>query len=488
MHAAFAGTNCVAASIEYESWPGMAVSDEVVQEVQSRLGSTIDGKWTLTRVLGIGGMAAVYAAVHRNQNRIAIKMLHEAHSRGVSMRARFLREGYVANTVQHPGAVRVFDDGIADGAAYLVMELLEGETLEDRHVRMGGRLPAAEVLALADQLLDVLAAAHDKGIVHRDIKPDNLFLVRTGQLKVLDFGIAHLKELQTSGGTSTQTLMGTPSFMPPEQARARWAEVDGRSDIWATGATLFYLLSGQLVHEGETYADQLAQAVREPVRPLATVDPSIPRVVAELVDRALAYAAADRWQSARYMQTAVRRAQKLVGPADVSSVRTSNDPADPSRTETPTLLATDPPVLQGAALTPGGSGSAKPHAKRNWLLFGAVSLALAVALVAFWSSQPGANTPAEPVSPAGPVVGTSPVELTPERSEPAAPASQRVDEPAIPFSAPPVTATAKPPAAVKRPAAGDRPSAPRPSSRAAPERSAPQAAPSSAPNLFDKRF
>jgi eukaryotic-like serine/threonine-protein kinase len=462
----------------------MAVSEEVVQAVQSRLGSTIDGKWTLTRVLGIGGMAAVYAATHRNQNRIAIKMLHEAHSRGASMRARFLREGYVANTVEHPGAVRVFDDGIADGAAYLVMELLEGETLEDRHVRLGGRLPAAEVLALADQLLDVLAAAHDKGIVHRDIKPDNLFLVRTGQLKVLDFGIAHLKEVQPTGGTSTQMLMGTPSFMPPEQARARWAEVDGRSDIWATGATLYYLLSGHLVHEGDTYADQLAQAVREPVRPLNTVDPGIPRVVAEVVDRALAYAPADRWQSARNMQTAVRRAQKLVGPPLTSSVRAQEDPSDPSRTETPTLLATDPPqvVLQGSALTPGGSGSTPPHPKRNWLLIGAVALALAVALLAFWSFQPGASGPAEPV-PAGPMVGSSPVELAPERSEPSATPSQNVGEPAIPLSAPPVTATARQPAPVKRPPASERPSAPsaRPAAASGP-------APSSAPNLFDKRF
>jgi len=371
-----------------------------------------------------------------------------------------------------------------------VMELLEGETLEDRHVRMGGRLPAAEVLALADQLLDVLAAAHDKGIVHRDIKPDNLFLTRAGQLKVLDFGIAHLKEVQPTGGTSTQMLMGTPSFMPPEQARARWAEVDGRSDIWATGATLFYLLSGHLVHEGETYAEQLAQAVHHPVRPLNTVDPSVPRVVAELVDRALAYSPSDRWQSARNMQTAVRRAQKLVGPADVSSVRTSNDPADPSRTETPTLLATDPPqvVLQGAALTPGGSGSTPPHPKRNWLLIGAVALALAVALLAFWSTQPGATNPAEAVPAAGPIVGSSPVELTPERSEPTATASQRVEAPAIPLSTPPVTAPSRPPAVVKRPAAGDRPAASGTPSRAAPERSAPQAAPSSAPNLFDKRF
>jgi hypothetical protein len=185
------------------------------------------------------------------------------------------------------------------------------------------------------------------------------------------------------------------------------------------------------------------------------------------------------------MQTAVRRAQKLVGPPVASSVRTGENPSDPSRTETPTLLATDPPqvVLQGAALTPGGSGNAPSHPRRKWLLIGAVTLALAVALVAFWSSQPGVTNPAEPV-PAGPMVGSSPVELTPERSEATATASQRVEAPAIPLSTPPVTAPSSPPAVVKRPAAAARPSP----SRAAPERSARQAAPSSAPNLFDKRF
>src|SRR5262245_57872770 len=199
----------------------MAASSELVNRVKGRIGSLLKAKWRLEKLLGVGGMAAVYAAVHRNQNRVAIKMLHPELSVDPAMRIRFLREGYAANTVDHPGAVRVFDDDVTDdGAAFLVMELLEGETLETRAERVGGKLSAGEVLLLADRLLDVLAAAHKKGIVHRDIKPDNVFLTTQGRLKVLDFGIARLRELgdpvslERSPGshkTAVGTFLGTPA-------------------------------------------------------------------------------------------------------------------------------------------------------------------------------------------------------------------------------------------------------------------------------------
>src|SRR5690349_5883660 len=192
----------------------MAPSAELYQRVQARAGTVLNAKWRLESVLGVGGMAAVYSAVHRNQSRVAIKMLHPELSLDNGVRTRFLREGYVANTVDHPGAVRVFDDDLtADGAAFLVMELLVGETLDSRAERKGGKLPAGEVLAITDELLDVLAAAHDKGIVHRDIKPDNLFVTREGRLKVLDFGIARVRELsQESHATAAGTFLGTPAF------------------------------------------------------------------------------------------------------------------------------------------------------------------------------------------------------------------------------------------------------------------------------------
>src|SRR5262249_15834748 len=150
-----------------------------------------------------------------------IKMLHRELSTDVDARARFVREGYTANQVAHPGAVSVLDDDVAeDGSVFLVMELLEGQSVAALAAsRPNRRLGRGETLGIAEQLLDVLVAAHAKGIVHRDLKPDNLFLTKEGALKVLDFGIARVREAPgVAKMTKTGVTMGTPAFMPPEQA------------------------------------------------------------------------------------------------------------------------------------------------------------------------------------------------------------------------------------------------------------------------------
>jgi serine/threonine-protein kinase len=162
---------------------------------------------------------------------------------------------------------------------------------------------------VADQLLDVLAAAHAKGVVHRDLKPENVFLTRTGQVKVLDFGIARIRELSTaSTATRGGSTMGTPAFMPPEQARGRWDEVDAQSDLWACGALMFTLLTGHQVHEAATSNEQLLSAMTLPAPPLSTILPSAGLAVAHVVDRALAFDKDKRWRDAKRMQEAVRRA------------------------------------------------------------------------------------------------------------------------------------------------------------------------------------
>jgi serine/threonine-protein kinase len=159
--------------------------DDVKRAADARLGRVLRGKYRLDRVLGIGGMATVYAATHRNKKRFAIKLLHPELSTRENIRTRFLREGYVANSVDHPGAVAVLDDDVAeDGSAFLVMELLEGSALDelaDKHE--GRKLPLALALSIGDALLDVLAAAHGKGIVHRDLKPANVFLTNDGRIE-----------------------------------------------------------------------------------------------------------------------------------------------------------------------------------------------------------------------------------------------------------------------------------------------------------------
>ncbi len=294
-------------------------SDPQTTRAQTRLGMVLQDKWKLDALLGVGGMAAVYAATHRNGKRVAVKMLHAELGHDEEIKRRFLQEGYAANAIQHDGAVSVLDDEVApDGSAFIVMELLEGETLEQRWERGGRKMDPREALSVADQVLDVLAAAHAKSIVHRDIKPENLFVTRTGQVKVLDFGIARVLEArQTQSATSTRagTVMGTPAFMAPEQALAHWDEVDGRTDLWAMGATLFTLVTGLLVHDGETPNEQLVRAATRPAPPVATVRPDLPRAVAQVIDGALAFERERRWSDAAAMQSAVQAALEAMGGA-----------------------------------------------------------------------------------------------------------------------------------------------------------------------------
>ena len=283
---------------------------DIDDQTKARVGQVFNKKYTLGRLIGSGGMATVYEATHRNGHRVAIKILHGHVSASEDLRARFLREGYVANKVEHPGAVRVLDDDTAeDGSVFLVMDLLEGETLDARARRFGGRLPAHEMCTLAFQALDVLAAAHDKGVVHRDVKPENLFLTVDGVLKVLDFGMARAL-LEPAEGTATRAgmMIGTPAFMAPEQALGQSARVDGRTDLWAVAAAMFAMITGQYVHEAETMQEMLIRAGSMPARSVLAVAPNLPPRVAEVIDKALAFLPADRWPDARAMQAVLEDA------------------------------------------------------------------------------------------------------------------------------------------------------------------------------------
>ena len=152
---------------------------EMSARPEARVGRTLNGKWHVDRLLEVGGMGAVYTATHRNGRQAAIKVLLPKYAADPEVRRRFLREGYVANQVEHPGAVAVMDDDVAeDNSAFLVMELLEGATVDALWERHGRKLPLPAILGIAHQLLDVLVAAHARGIVHRDLKPENLFVTK----------------------------------------------------------------------------------------------------------------------------------------------------------------------------------------------------------------------------------------------------------------------------------------------------------------------
>jgi len=285
----------------------LEVGTERVRSARERVGTILKKKWHLDQLLGVGGMAAVYAATHRNKKRVAIKMLHAELSQDEAIRKRFLREGYIANSVAQRGAVAVdYDDVTEDGLAFLVMELLDGETIEHRWRRKDRSLSPLEALSLVDQLLETLAAAHGQGIVHRDLKPENMFLTRDGTVKVLDFGIARVRELSTPQTTLAGSAIGTPAFMAPEQARGRWQDVDGRTDLWAVGATLYTLITGKFVHAGENAQETLALAATRPARSIAERRPDLHPSLVAFIDKALSYDMAGRFPDATTMQHALR--------------------------------------------------------------------------------------------------------------------------------------------------------------------------------------
>jgi predicted Ser/Thr protein kinase len=284
---------------------GSPVSDEKAR-ARERVGDTVNGKWRLDALLGIGGMASVYAATHRNGSRAALKILHAEFGRDPGIRDRFLREGYVANKVDHQGRVAILDDDVTENEEpYLVMELLEGETVQQLWKRRGKKLPIGEALWIAAEVLDVLAAFHALGIVHRDLKPANIFVTRDDKVKILDFGVARMRDA-TADHTRAGTALGTPSFMAPEQAMGLVDGIDGRADVFSMGATLYALLSGQRLHQGRSENEAFILAATSPAPSIARVAPDLPVEIIALVDKALAWDMRQRWAGAAEMEQEVR--------------------------------------------------------------------------------------------------------------------------------------------------------------------------------------
>jgi len=273
------------------------------------IGRVLGDRWTIVREIGVGGSASVYEAVHRNGRHVAIKVLHPELVGNRVARRRFESEGYAANRVRHPDAVAILDDGLdADGTVFLVMELLDGYSLTTP-LREGRMLPIVVVGMIASRVLDVLAAAHERGVVHRDVKPGNIFVTRDGSVKLLDFGVARVGErLGVSVITQDGSAVGTPEFMAPEQAAGRVDEIDALTDIWAVGATMFQLLSRRLVHEGVAGRSAVIIAATRAAPALRTVAPNIPKALAHVVDRALSFQRGARWPNARAMQKALLQA------------------------------------------------------------------------------------------------------------------------------------------------------------------------------------
>ena len=274
-----------------------------------RIGTIIADRYYVRSVIGSGSSGAVFEAVDQATGQIvALKVLHERHRRDREQVGRFLREAELASRIGHPGVVDVQDAGIDPvGRVYMAMELLDGESLACVIER--GELLPDDAIEIGRQLLDALGAAHARGIVHRDVKPENIFLTRGAdgslRVKLLDFGIAKCAGWAFARGGSTMdgVTLGTPHYMSPEQCRGDG--IGPQSDLWAVRAVLYHALSGEMPYDAEKIGVLLESIVTRDARSLASLRPELPKSLVAVVDRALTRDASRRWYTAHEMASAL---------------------------------------------------------------------------------------------------------------------------------------------------------------------------------------
>ena len=280
-----------------------AAAQLIVKPVQLEPGQYV-GPYQIISFLAAGGMGEVYRARDTKLKRdIAIKILPDEFSRDADRVSRFLREAEVLASLNHPNIGAIYDLEEVNGARFLVLELIEGETLAERIAR--GPIPIDEALAIAKQIVDALEAAHERGIVHRDLKPANVKITPDGKVKVLDFGLAKVFETQSPSATRSNSptmlsgtmggmIVGTAAYMSPEQARGQPA--DQRSDVFAFGCVLFEMLAGQQAFQGEDISDVLAAVIKGDVNFNSLPSNLSPRLY-ELLRRSLAKNRRERMQA-----------------------------------------------------------------------------------------------------------------------------------------------------------------------------------------------
>ncbi len=255
----------------------------------------IIGRYHLGPEIGRGSMATVYRAFDlRLQRKVAIKLLRPRFAREERYRQDFLTEAHAAGRLTHPGIVTIHDVGAYEGTPFIAMELLHGRTLQGR-VDEKGAMRAAEVVDIAIQLARALDYAHRKGVVHRDVKADNVMQSRSGAPKLTDFGIAKLRQPDAGTVTTEETIVGTPNYMAPEQVAG--GEVDGRADLYALGILMYFLLTARLPFASDSPVGTLESIMNDPAPALRPRDAATPRVLIELVHTLMAKDPAKRYQT-----------------------------------------------------------------------------------------------------------------------------------------------------------------------------------------------
>ena len=289
----------------------------------TQLRAKLGDRYDIERELGRGGMGAVYLARDRKLSRlIALKVLPEEMAGTAGIRDRFLRETRTAASFSHPNIVPVYSIEEGDGLLAYAMAYVEGESLAER-VKRAGPLTVRETVKLLQDAGYALAYAHGRGVVHRDIKPDNIMLERaSGRAMVMDFGISRGIATAPAGATQALTrigeVVGTPEYMSPEQATGD--DVDGRSDLYSLGLTAFYALTGRPAITGDTTGKILARQITEQVPPIQSVRRDVPAALAEAIDRCVLKDAADRFQTGEELVETLDAA-KLSGPEIPLAIR-----------------------------------------------------------------------------------------------------------------------------------------------------------------------
>jgi serine/threonine protein kinase len=299
---------------------------------QLAVGTSIQGKYVVHGLLGLGGFAVVYDAEHVGLGRrVAIKVLHLAADTPLALLERFRREARISALAHHRNVLEVYDTGtLPDGSPYLVMERVNGENLS--HVLQRGPLSLAGAVEVVRQLLAGLCALEDAGIVHRDIKPDNLMLHDAGDgepvVKLVDFGISKRVALEPAAKlTCHGTLVGTPQYMSPEQIRGQ--DVDLRTDIYATGAVLYEALSGHAPHESQNFSELVVAVLNAPLRSLRELRANCPSELERIATRALSRSAALRYGSPREMLAELDACARDLDLPSGTEAFAYEDPIDP---------------------------------------------------------------------------------------------------------------------------------------------------------------
>lgn len=372
------------------------------------------GRYQLVEKLGQGGMGVVYRAFDTLLQRVvAVKLISGSIEAGTEQRERFFREARAAGQLSHRNIITIHDLGEHEGQPYLAMEYLEGEDLQHRLTRPD-RMSLARKVELAIEICEGLEYAHARGVVHRDIKPANIFISTNGTARILDFGLARLV---TSELTNSNMMMGTMNYMAPEQVRGERA--DHRSDIFSVGVLFYELLGGRKAFEGESFAATMYKILQEEPEPLLNLNPNLPHELVAIVDRALAKARDERYQSMSDMlrDLAVYRQQMIAydspahgRPASGGHTRSSDPPylRPPSHPGSDAATMAEPTPVPAASTRPrsepapswsppadipppaavaSGSGQ-RPASPRRPIWIGAAVLVVAMAAYGIWALRP----------------------------------------------------------------------------------------------------